>query len=234
MRNLTTPRLVAIVGGSGAGKTWLTDRLQKVFGDKAVRLSLDDFYLDRSHLSRGQRAKLNYDHPRAIDWPRLEACLEDCRAGRLCRLPRYDFKTHTRSSRREFWRPKPLVLVEGLWLLCRPTVRQLFDFSIFIDCPAWLRLRRRLARDLAERGRSRASIQRQFRETVAPMHKLFVAPQARWADVVLAQPFRDQEIHDLCDRLWALLTTSSLYPAWMRDVFRTETHALLKPVYLHE
>jgi len=37
MRNSTTPRLVAIVGGSGAGKSWLTDRLQKVFGDKAAR-----------------------------------------------------------------------------------------------------------------------------------------------------------------------------------------------------
>ena len=152
MRNSTTPRLVAIVGGSGAGKSWLTDRLQKVFGDKAVRLSLDDFYLDRAHLSARQKARINYDHPRAIDWAEVEQVLQDCRAGRVCRLPRYDFKTHTRSQRLEWWHPKPLVLMEGLWLLLRPKIRRLFDFAIYIDCPARLRLRRRLARDSAERG----------------------------------------------------------------------------------
>src|SRR5438093_5669770 len=152
MRTISTPRLVAIVGGSGAGKSWLTDRLQKVFGEKAARLSLDDFYLDRSHLLPSQRARVNYDHPRAIDWPGLEQFLQDCQAGRMCRLPRYDFATHSRSMRRDLWHPKPLVLVEGLWLLLRPASRRMFAFSIFIDCPAWLHLRRRLARDRVERA----------------------------------------------------------------------------------
>jgi len=234
MRSATTPRLVAIVGGSGAGKSWLTDRLQQVFGEKAARVSLDDFYLDRSRISPRRRARINYDHPRAIDWPCVEAFLQNCRAGRACRLPRYDFRTHTRRTVCETWHPKPLVLVEGLWLLGRPAVRCLFDFTIFIDCPPSLRLERRLARDLAERGRSRASITRQFRDTVAPMHDLFVSPQARWADVVLGQPLRDSEISHLCDQLWALLTTGSLYPAWMREIFRAETQALFKPAYTHD
>jgi hypothetical protein len=85
-----------------------------------------------------------------------------------------------------------------------------------------------------ERERSKASIHRQFRDTVAPMHDLFVAPQSQWADVVLQQPLRDAEVRQLCDRLWGLLTANSLYPAWMREIFRTETLALFKPAYLHE
>src|SRR6266705_1630776 len=112
MNRTTAPKLVAIVGGSGAGKTWLTDRLRQIFGEKAERVSLDDFYLDRAALSAKRRALVNYDHPRAIDWALVEEFLRDCRAGRLCRLPRYDFKTHTRVTRWEWWRPKPLVLVE--------------------------------------------------------------------------------------------------------------------------
>lgn len=234
MKSITNPKLVAIVGGSGAGKSWLTDRLQKVFGEKAGRLSLDEFYLDRAHLPARQRAKINYDHPRAIDWPRVEEFLHACRDGRACQRPHYDFKTHTRSVLSERWTPKPLVLIEGLWLLLRPAIRRLFDFAIYIDCPASLRLRRRLARDLVERGRTRASVRRQFETTVAPMHDLFVAPQAPWADVVLGQPLRDSEIHHLCDQLWALLTTSSLYPVWMREIFRAETRALFKPAPIHE
>jgi uridine kinase len=149
-------------------------------------------------------------------------------------MPRYDFERHTRSVRREFWHPKPLVLIEGLWLLWRPAIRRLFDFTIYIDCPAQLRLSRRLARDVAERGRNGASIRRQFREMVAPMHKLFVAPQARWADLILRQPLRDAEVHHLCDRLWRLLTSGALCPAWLRDVFHAETRALFKPICIHE
>jgi uridine kinase len=110
----------------------------------------------------------------------------------------------------------------------------LFDFAIFLDCPAWLRLERRLARDQVERGRSGASIRRQFREMVAPMHDTFVAPQARWADVVLTQPMKDVEIHHLCDKIWRLLTSSSLFPVWLQEMFRAETRALFKPAYIHE
>lgn len=230
----STPRFVAIVGGSGSGKSWLTDRLQKVFGDKAARVSLDDFYRDRSQLSSRRRMQINFDHPRAIDWPMVEQFLRASRSGGPAHLPRYDFKTHTRQSSREAWWPRPLVFMDGLWLLIRPALRKLFDFSIYIDCPAGLRLRRRLERDVAHRGRSRASIQKQFRTAVAPMHERFVAPQIRWADVVIRQPLRDTEVRHLSDQLWTLLTSSALYPAWMRETFHTETRALLKPTCIHE
>ena len=74
------PKLVAIVGGSGAGKTWLADRLQQSFGKRAARLSLDDFYHDFSNLPHSRRTRVNFDHPRAIDWPRVETALRDSRS----------------------------------------------------------------------------------------------------------------------------------------------------------
>src|SRR5437879_10921929 len=52
------------------------------------------------------------------------------------------------------------------------------------------RLQRRLKRDLTTRGRSRTSVERQFREMVEPMHQRYVESQAKWADVVLAKPDR--------------------------------------------
>ena len=78
----STPKLIAIVGGSGAGKTWLARRLELQLQPAVSRLSLDDFYLDRSSLSERQRESLNYDHPRAIDWARLEKTLQNCRTGK--------------------------------------------------------------------------------------------------------------------------------------------------------
>src|SRR5690242_20303132 len=93
------PVLVAIVGGSGSGKTWLTPRLVQALAPHAIRLCLDDFYRDRSHLTLPQRCRLNFDHPRAIDWTRLEQVLRGLLAGRKVRVPCYDFTIHSRSNR---------------------------------------------------------------------------------------------------------------------------------------
>ena len=173
--------IVAIVGGSGSGKTWLARQLQRRLGARAGRLSLDDFYRDRSHLPARVRARINFDHPRAIDWPLFRQCLEKIKNGQTVLLPRYDFVTHARRATARRWRPKSVVLVDGLWLLRRPDLRRLYSLSVFLNCPLKLQLARRLARDQRERGRSPASVRRQFRSQVAPMDKKFVGPQKRWA-----------------------------------------------------
>ena len=189
--------LVAITGGSGSGKTWLAEKLEAALAPRAARLSLDDFYRDRSHLALAKRARLNFDQPGAIDWPKLECALLALRQGHRARVPCYDFTTHARLVRTKTLDPKPVILVEGLWLLRRPSIRSYFALRIFVDCPRALRLRRRLARDTLSRGRSRASVLKQFRETVDPMHQRYVTPQARYADVILAADCRGPQIRKL-------------------------------------
>jgi uridine kinase len=193
------PILVAIVGGSGSGKSWLAEKL--AFGRKVARFSLDDFYRDRSHLPLERRGATNFDHPAAIEWSLVEETLRDCVGGKETRIPQYDFTSHSRLREKRLLKPMPIVLVDGLWLLRRPALRRLFDLRIFIDCPARTRLKRRLARDQASRGRTPASIRRQFRKNVEPMHLLYVAPQARWADVVLQANWGGREIRRLVRRL---------------------------------
>jgi uridine kinase len=113
------------------------------------------------------------------------------------------------------------VLVDGLWLLRKPAVRQLFDFSIFLECPEELRLERREARDISERGRSLNSVRRQFAEVVAPMHERYVAPQSRWADMLLTHPVGEADIYRVSVRLTALLAPSTT--PWRRvGTARTE------------
>jgi len=135
------------------------------------------------------------DHPRQIDWRWWRPCCwAAAPAARSRPRPRYNFVTHTRQRTFKKVTPKPIVLVDGLWLLRRPGLRHLFGLRVFIHCPTRLRLERRLQRDLATRGRDGRSVRRQFNKTVAPMHKRFVAPQARWADVVLHQPVGQGEV----------------------------------------
>ena len=202
-RTRTSPVLVLIVGGSGSGKTWLANKLQRALAPRVTRLSLDDFYRDRSHLSPARRARLNFDHPRAIDWEQVESVLNALLAGRSARVPSYDFKTHSRRASLITVRPRPLIVMEGLWLLRRSAIRRLASLSIFLDCPCRLRLRRRLLRDMAARGRTRDSIQEQFNKLVEPMHVRYVASQAGFADIVFRAAPGNREVCDLAKRLRA-------------------------------
>jgi len=228
MKTLPENHLVAIVGGSGAGKGWLAERLGRLLGEQSCQLSLDNFYLDHSSVAPDRRERLNYDSPHAIDWNRAEQTLRDCKAGRTTQVPQYDFATHRRLPAATRWQPRPLVLVEGLSLLVRAPVRELFDLKIYLDCPPELRLCRRLTRDVAERGRTSAAVKRQFRTTVAPMHDRYVEPQQQWADVILAQPFRKADVLRLASRLWTLLTGAAPLQAWMRVPFHHELLTLLE------
>ncbi len=192
-------KLIAIVGGSGAGKTWLADKFQNALGADAARLSLDDFYKDLSHLPPSQRDRVNFDEPDAIDWPLVQTALLGCSAGRATPTPQYDFATHTRLPHARRFVPAPLVLVEGLWLMWMPGVWHMFDLKIFLDCPAQLRLERRLARDVDARGRTSYSVRKQFWETVAPMHDRHVAPQARWSDIILKPHAGEAELQEIIE-----------------------------------
>lgn len=222
-----TPKVIAIVGGSGAGKTWFVQQLCRVLGEHACHLALDDFYRDRSHLPLARRTQLNFDVPQAIDWEGAERVLRDCRTGQATRVPRYDFATYSRVEAREPWRPRSVVLAEGLWLLRPPGLRPLFDLKIFLDTPAALRLARRVSRDTAERGYSSQEVRQRLTTTVLPMHDRYVEPQRRWADLVLSQPFREADVQLLADRLWDLLSQTGLFPYWMHETFHAEMLSVL-------
>lgn len=227
MKAGTSARLVAITGGSGAGKTWLADRLQHLFGNQAGRITQDSFYRDRSHLPVEERGRCNFDHPDALDWDCFRETLELVRAGRETRMPVYDFATHSRGLGEQPVMPRPIMIVDGLWLLHRPEIRKLFSLALYIPCPEDERLRRRLARDPVERGRTADSVQAQFRETVAPMHRLFVEPQARFANLVVPSPLR--AVGRLQSALWRLLPGAGARPIWSRELFHSEVRTLLLP-----
>ena len=205
MDRVIKPHLIAIVGGSGAGKSWLADRLQEAFPPWIARVSLDHFYRDRSHLPPARRGQLNYDHPRSIDWPRFAQFLRETRLGQPTTHPQYDPVTHTRRATEAWWIPQPIVIVDGLWLLLSADIRACFDWSVYVDCAASLRLERRLKRDVAERGRTTDSVTQQFVRSVAPMHERFVEPQRRWAGFVLREPLRPTDLNRVMNHVSSLL-----------------------------
>ena len=194
------PVLVAIAGGSGSGKSWLATRLAERLPGRVEVVCMDAFYRDRAHLTPAQMARVNFDTPRAIDGNALRLAAETASRGEVFRVPVYDYVTHMRTGTRDC-RPGRIVIFEGLWILRSNKLRSLFDHRIFVDAPTKWRLEKRLARDVGERARSRASIIRQFRDQVEPMHQRYVEPQKRRADDVLLSPVSEEAVESLLEKI---------------------------------
>ncbi|MEO8616389.1 MAG: uridine kinase [Luteolibacter sp.] len=186
-------RLIAVVGGSGSGKTWLAAKLAGWFGGEAVHLCLDNFYRDLGHLSGPEREDVNFDDPGAIDWDALQTVLESLERGEVAQVPVYDFAEHVRKRDFVEVESRRVVVLEGLWLLHPEWLREKFALSVFVDCPEEVRLLRRMERDVITRGRTEESVRKQFAEHVQPMHARFVEPQRERSMLCVSSPLLEGE-----------------------------------------
>ena len=197
-------RHIAVVGGSGSGKTWLARELCAALGPGAAQLSLDNFYRDLSRMDAEGRGQVNFDDPAAIDWDAARSVIDTLAHGKTAAVPDYDFATHTRHPKPSILAPPAFLVWDGLWLLHDPALRERFLFSVFVSCDEAERLARRVERDVRERGRTPDSVKRQFLAHVRPMHDLFVEPQRDLADAILQSPAPPDRLaalkHDLLQR----------------------------------
>lgn len=180
------PYLVGIAGPSCSGKTALARGVARRLAPGATTLvSIDAYYRDLADLDPVDRAARNFDHPDAVDHPLLRDQLAAIASGQPVLAPVYDFSTHTRSTERRTIRPSPVVVVEGLFALYWPEIRQMLGLALFIDAPHDVCLARRLKRDVRNRGRSADLVRRQYEQAVRPMGERFVVPTREHADLVL-------------------------------------------------
>ncbi len=175
---------IGIAGPSCSGKTelgrWLCSRLQ------APLIAMDSYYRDLPHLPFEERARTNFDVPSAVEHELLIRHLEQLDAGSAVAVPCYDFSTHQRAGETVTISPGPYILVEGLFTLVWEELRAALATAVYVDASAETCLQRRLARDVAERQRTRESVLAQFREQVLPMAQRHVLPTRAFADLVVS------------------------------------------------
>ncbi|GIO05011.1 uridine kinase [Brevibacillus reuszeri] len=182
------PVLIGVAGGSGSGKTTVAKELFRQFqNDSVTMIEQDSYYKDQSHLSADERALTNYDHPFAFDNDLLLAHLQELLAGRAIEKPIYDFKLHNRKEEKVKVDPKDVIILEGMLILEDTRIRDLMDIKVFVDTDADVRIIRRIARDIEERGRSLDSVVNQYLNVVRPMHLQFIEPTKRYADVIIPE-----------------------------------------------
>lgn len=179
-------KVILIGGGSASGKSYVLRKvLEKIPEEKVAHISLDDYYKDFRDLPFEERAKINYDHPKAFDWKLMNSQLKALKNGETIEKPIYDFTTHSRSEKTEIVEPKELILIEGIMALVNKELRSIGDLSVFISASRERRLVRRIERDMKERGRTYDNIIEQYFTTVLPMFEEIIAPSQYYADLII-------------------------------------------------
>ena len=179
--------VIGIAGGTGSGKTTVTEKLKEYFGENVCVLHHDSYYKRHDELPYEKRCLLNYDPPDSFDTSLLIEDLRSLKAGRTVHCPVYDYSIHNRTDRTEEVRPTKVIIVEGILIFADEELAGEMDIKIFVDTDADERILRRIMRDVRERGRTLESVVEQYLTTVKPMHEQYVEPSKRRADIIMLQ-----------------------------------------------
>ena len=177
--------VIGIAGGTGCGKTTITDTLVRRFGGNVSVVHHDNYYKAHHDMPYEERCLLNYDHPDSFDTEMMIGHLKMLKSGKCIECPVYDYSIHDRSEETVLIRPTRVIIVEGILIYADPRVCDEIDVKIFVDTDADVRILRRIQRDVQERGRSLESVINQYLTTVKPMHEQFVEPSKRRADIII-------------------------------------------------
>ncbi len=179
--------LVGITGGSGAGKTFLLGKLIEAFSkDELTLISQDNYYYDLKDQPRDGDGQTNFDHPASMDLQLFYEHLSSLVAGNEVSVREYTFNNPDAVKRLVTYKPAPIILVEGLFVMHHPDIRNLMRLKVFVDADEHIKLSRRLIRDLRERGYTVEETLGVYVQQVVPMFKQYVEPHKSNCDIILA------------------------------------------------
>ncbi|HEX6925732.1 MAG TPA: ATP-binding protein [Longimicrobiaceae bacterium] len=187
------PRLIAIVGDSGSGKSTVADAVTLLLGPGRVTdLRLDDYhrYTREERAQRGMTA-LN---PAVHNLSLMQEHLRLLRSGRTIRNRTYEHADGTFGPIRPI-EPREIVVVRGLLGFPNDELQAMYDLSVFLQPEPELLFRWKLRRDVQTRGYTEAEVLNQIVQHLLDS-KEFVVPQAQRADVVVRYELPTSEARD--------------------------------------
>ena len=180
--------IIGITGGSGSGKTYLSNKIINKFGDEKINIiKMDSYYKDLAHLSMQEREVNNFDHPDAFDFELLVNHLNILFNEDSVKIPIYDYKTHTRKKNTEEVKYKPIIIIEGIFSMYYKKLRELMDYKVFIATSNKTRKERRINRDKISRDRTLDSILNQYEKMVEPMYEKYIKPMKNISNLIIKE-----------------------------------------------
>jgi len=205
--------IIGICGGTGSGKTTLLKRLYSQFEEQEPSVfSMDNYYRPIEEQKRNGRGEINFDLPTALDQDRLEHDLKRLTSGEEIVVKEYGFNFSPNKHVLITIQPSELLIVEGLFLYHYQGVRDLLDFSVFIDVPPGIQLERRLCRDQGTRGYTHEAILYQWEHHVTPCFENYLLPYREQADFHFRNDeYADEDFEALISELSVRMETGKIW-----------------------
>merc|ERR1712085_8654 len=200
-----TPIVIGLAADSGCGKSTFMRRLTNTFGgdqvgplgggfgaeggwetntlvsDLTTVICLDDYHLnDRNGRKESGLTALN---PLENNFDLMFEQVTALRNGETVKKPIYNHVNGTLDEPEKI-EPTPIIIFEGLHPMHDPRVRDLLDFSLYLDISDEVKLNWKVQRDMEERGHSLASILASI-EARKPDFDAYIAPQKEFADLII-------------------------------------------------
>lgn len=192
--------VIGITGGSGVGKTTLINKLYDAFPGEVSTFSLDNYYKPKTEQEVDDQGVINFDLPSALNVDDMEADLQKLVEGQTVQRKQYMFNNPAAEAGVVIVEPKHLLIVEGIFVMHYPFIRERLDYSVFLTVDADLQLERRLKRDMEERNYSKEEVMYQWDYHVQPAFEKYVEPHIADVDLVINNNSHfDDNIHTLMD-----------------------------------
>ncbi|MBF7128258.1 uridine kinase [Pediococcus pentosaceus] len=198
MSTKNSPIIIGVTGGSGSGKTTVSQKiLEELHGHSISIIQQDSYYKDQAEKTMEERRAVNYDHPLAFDADLLYEHLKMLKNNQKIEVPIYDYKISTRSSEVIEQDPTHVIILEGILILADERIRDMLDIKVYVDTDDDIRIIRRIRRDMEQRARTLDSIINQYLTGVKPMYHQFIEPTKRYADVIVPEGGKNSVAIDL-------------------------------------
>lgn len=179
-------KIIGIAGGSGSGKTTFLRRLIDHFPPSQIALvSQDNYYKKKELQFVDENGMVNYDLPTAIDREHFFSDMEALKRGESIEKLEYNFNNPSWEPQKITVNSAPIIVMEGLFIFHFTEIFEQLNHKVFLDAPVEERLRRRIHRDLDERGYPEHEVRYQWTNHVRPAEELYLDPFKSQCDVIV-------------------------------------------------
>lgn len=178
--------VIGVTGGSGSGKSTFVKQLQTMFSQEELCLfTQDDYYIPREEQEIDENGIRNFDLPTSIDQKAYVADVKKLLAGELVEKMEYCYNNEKATSEMKVFKPAPIILLEGLFIISNEELRDLIDVSVIIFAESHQKVIRRIKRDRVERNYPLEDVMYRYEHHVMPTYEKYIKPYLHQVDLVV-------------------------------------------------
>lgn len=188
MKNL----IFGISGSSGSGKSHIVNYIKNHFQKDIITVILqDNYYKKREFQKKDSDGNYNFDLPSSFLENELYDDLKRLKNNFQISRVEYNYNNSKAIFKNLIVKPKPIILLEGIFIFHYHDLQKLIDRKIFIDVDQKVMINRRIKRDAEERGYDENNVLYKYHNHVIPSFKKYILPYKKDADFIVNNTVND-------------------------------------------